>query len=105
MTAADYLTARGWTPCTGEPSRDKGARWIDPVTGDSIYQSRALVIQRARDAAEERAAWVAFAAARSAIGEPIGDGRVMGAYAENGAAEAADALLREYRARFAVEIN
>lgn len=52
MTAAEYLTARGWY----EREDGFGAmEWLDPAdAGNNCDLETALVVQRARDAAEER---------------------------------------------------
>lgn len=110
MKAADYLMSRGWWK-DAEGCGDDGEgelEWIDPQY-EAIYPlTRALVIQRARDATEERAAWVAFAAARLAIGHRAGpEDRpyTEGAYYTGAAVGEADAMLTAYRARFAVEVE
>lgn len=68
MTAAQYLTERGWTD-----NPDEAGWWVDPVrafgSGDNpahMSTEVALVVQRARDAAERRsivatlmAGWIA----------------------------------------------
>ncbi len=114
MTAAEYLVSRGWLPThpaylKAHPEDEEV--WFDPRwTGapaasgdDGMVMDRAITIQRARDAAEERAAWVAFAAAAAS-----------GLWAHTGfcsmgqnssSAEIADEMLAEYRARFAVEVT
>ena len=79
-----YLESQGWI------HDNEGWRNFD-VFGISAVE-QALTIQRARDAAEDRAAWVKFAAAGS-----VGD---AGSYTLKDSAKAADALLDEYRARF-----
>jgi len=97
MTAAEYLTARGWIqyvpPLARRAAKDSDS-WWDPLhygqvqTGDGemwgcLRSNSAIAIQRARDAAEERAAWVQFTA---------------------GQGTQADNYLNDYRDKFAVEI-
>lgn len=107
MTWRQYLEARGWT--SGAPRY--ADHWRDPaVARDAqdgpngsfdafmVPTSDALTIQRARDAEEERAAWVRFAAPLQHRMTP----EVTGA--QNLAAHHADAMLRLYRARLSVEI-
>jgi hypothetical protein len=90
MTAAEYLRERGWSPCTEGGTN----AWSDPAGNGSYSDTTAdgVTIQRARDAEEERRAWVAFAAAARRV-----------SYEEQ-AAQSADMLLAQYIARFAVEV-
>lgn len=102
MTAAEYLTARSWV------ANDKdGGTWLDsrhvgtpiansPWFDGAIDTASALAIQRARDADDERKAWVAFAAASLASPMPRSN---------PGLAVWADDMLDAYRARFAVEVE
>lgn len=86
QSEGEYLKARGWW------SGDEGDEWFDPIPGDigrSCPIEQALRIQRSRDAADERRAWVEFATA----------GMRHGGYVDGGSVEA-DAMLREYRKRF-----
>ena len=93
MTAAEYLTARGWTAWDTARQHE----WCAEATnGARTATASAVTIQRARDAAEERAAWVAFAAGATADARNISTMMVC---------EDADALLSAYRARFAVEVS
>lgn len=86
LSAAEYLKERGWAPYN-----DDGDRWCAARVDGWHFTDAALLIRRARDAEEERRAWVAFAASPSAAKEP-------------NAAIVADAMLDDYRARFAVEV-
>lgn len=81
MTAAEYLKSRGWLLL-------EAGDWCDTVTARLGTIAQCLAIQRARDAVEERAAWVAFAAGT----------------ARTGSVADADLFLHSYRARFGVEI-
>ncbi len=105
MIAADYLKSRGWLD-TGVA--DDGVDcWADPTAleMDGLAEEDALTIQRARDATEERAAWVRFAAARLAwgiAGSSEGPERWDSIGEE---ANEADKMLALYRARFAVEVE
>lgn len=94
MTAEQYLSARGWTI--------DEEWWSDPVRGNLVDVDVALAVQRARDADDERKAWVAFAAASQSV--PFADGG-QGANATAGAANDGDAMLAAYRERFAVEVT
>lgn len=87
MTAGEYLKARGWRD-------DEDGTWLDPF-GNYFDSDRALNVQRARDHAEERVAWAAW------FGECI----ALTALYVKGSAEIADAMLVEYRARFAVVVE
>lgn len=102
MTAAEYLKARGWVPCDPAWLAADSARsetWCDPLRSGSDdgndgegqwwLLTHALTIQRARDEAECRAAWVQFAASAYCAGNPA----------------EADAMLAEYRARFCPEVE
>ena len=130
MSAAEYLTARGWSPGQIEPPFKT---WRDPSVNRMAQESAgndrdsftvatddAITIQRARDAAEERAAWVRFAAAVQiadqmhgiaqhrddvAEGERQGEEDYAPGCTAGNVAEGADDLLAEYRARFAVEVE
>lgn len=95
MTATEYLTARGWIFTGNHLKPDGDNSWVDPswagypgtTASLSIREGSALTVQRARDAAEERAAWVAFGAQTGGSKNPF-----------------ADNMLKQYRERFAVEI-
>ena len=116
MTAREYLTARGWHHVTGITSSPK-AKWYDPTQpfdGEyDVEESRALGIQRARDAQEERAAWDRyFAHATASVASSLLASPPLAEMAEregatvNGmAAASADKGLAERRARFHVEIT
>lgn len=98
MTAADYLTARGWTYCPEDENFEGG--WYDPqhYGGMTPRHSRekwsylpedeALIIQRARDEEKAAEAWVRFAAYQAVITDAPT------------AAEVADRMLALYRERF-----
>ena len=120
-TAAQYLADSGWYPTDPSWRKDSGVTavsWSDTTatTGEDessvgwVPQSTAVVIQRARDAADERKAWVAFAAAAIPTVMAIVDRgstiKVNGEAAAGPTATAAlaDELVAAYRARFAVEI-
>jgi CelD/BcsL family acetyltransferase involved in cellulose biosynthesis len=114
MTAAEYLTARGWVAS----SKNK---WADPLHASAPWASSdsvapfvevgdAMIIQQARDAAEERAAWVQFAAAaisganKSVKGIAATNGEhwnIVAGYVKG----QADSLLDEFKQRFAVELK
>ena len=100
MTARAYLELRGWT-LHDQPADPSIKEWWDSQEVTAATEEEAVTIQRARDAAEERAAWVRFAsriASAPAIGYSLEDSAriIFGG---------ADALLAEYRKRFAVEID
>jgi len=105
MTAAEYLVTRGWT-VTAEDPRTREQTYADPLDQniDAVGEEDALAIQRARDAEEERKAWVAFAAARLSVNDPQCSGADSCALSPTIAAEHADRALAAYRARFAVEV-
>lgn len=120
MTAAEYLTARGWI--------GPGEWWSDHLyvglsTNEPQIIEHALTVQRARDEADERKAWVAFAAAAMLTEQHLtiaqhfedkvgihgkfkaGGDDYTPAFSADAASECADAMLDEYRARFAVEVK
>jgi hypothetical protein len=75
-------------------------RWTHgqmPHTFKWCSTENALTVQRARDAAEERAAWVRFAAALMSTCDQ--DGVWTGDHPST-VSERADAMLTEYRKRF-----
>lgn len=96
-----YLTDRGWVDCGDD-------LWRAPPSplGTYMYaEVNALIVQRAWDAADERAAWVAFAAAD--IGAAIMDARhshhigpELARHMADAVGLVADAMLDAYRARF-----
>ena len=100
-----YLKARGWIEITDPQSGDFG-EWFDPlyigqhdivpddVPNSSLIADEAMTIQLARDAAEERAAWVRFAAAGLASPQ-MASGPLMASHADD--------MLAEYRTRFALK--
>lgn len=110
MTAAEYLAARGWI-YTGTTERDQVRCYADPAhqEHDAIGEDTALVLQRARDAEEERKAWVAFAACAAPALMRLGgkftapDDSPIGF--DEAVARMADGMLDAYRARFAVEAS
>ncbi len=90
MTAADYLRARGWRPyyaTMGDYAEGKIDGWTDPLPSreDRLVEADAIDAQRARDAEEERKAWVAFAAAAASMTANDGDGNATPMYAITGA--------------------
>lgn len=101
MTAAEYLVERGWTT-------DGDDLWSDPDGVAALSEEHAVTIQRARDAEEERKAWVAFAAAMAPALMQHGGRYTAPDDSPIGFDEAvkrvADGMLDAYRARFAVEI-
>ena len=105
-TRAEYLTKRGWSTTDADwrrINRIEAVEWIDPliaVDAPPCPIDRAVTIQRARDAAEERAAWVRFAAAERAWGGVDDQGNPHGNSVDDSAVAADDTLAR-YRARFA----
>lgn len=93
-----YLESRGWTRAAVD---DSGM--VDPFTGDRRNPERAEAMQRARDAAEERAVWAQFAAPLMA--SPVPAGSLIGVehpecVVAKVAGVVADAMLAEYRKRF-----
>lgn len=94
-TRAEYLTKRGWIKAQGS-----APDWYDPINNRGTDTATAVTIQRARDAAEERAAWVAFAANLASMVGADGDGAAVPMLSAGSLAREADALLAQYRARF-----
>ena len=74
-----------------------------------LHAAREHVGARARDAAEERAAWDRYAAARLSMacndGASSARGYTLGAYDPADAAVDADKMLEMRRAKFAVEVT
>ena len=85
MSAADYLTARGWARDGGRFADPEGSHLVGP-------ESDCVIVQRARDAERDEVAWVQFAAALSGSFAFSAPGTAI--------AERADGLLAEYRRRF-----
>ncbi len=103
---ADWLAARGWVR--------ESNRWCDPLhhgapegieDDASLHIDSAATIQRARDASDERKAWVAFAAgllmspAEAHVADVVEHIELVCV----GTGVIADRMLTEYRKRFAIE--
>jgi hypothetical protein len=93
----EYLTRNGW--------HRSYLVWYDPLHGREVEtDAEALCIQRARDAAEERKAWVRFAAAATSLVHHDAGGMCSPssgpALSCTDIAGLADAMLGAYRSRF-----
>lgn len=111
MAESEYLKSRGWVPGR---IVDGSAGWFDPLYFGAPYtpmtncrsltEEWALIIQRARDAEREAAAWVQFAAplAGGKLPPEAADVPDLEAMVARLAGKLADAFLVEYRKRFAL---
>lgn len=109
MSPAEYLTLRGWIR---HRLPDGVEAWDD---GDMANEhlADAVTIQRARDAAEERAVWARFAAAALVSLQSVynveateqNGERTAATCATADVADLADEMLDAYRALFAVEVK
>ena len=120
MTRAEYLRARGWRCDQEWDSARNGPlnlldRWLLHPAGVSSEErvlarwlslAEAVAHQRALDDAEERRAWAVFAAEGPPDSSSLGDLPDLDMDDRAGAmAQWADRQLKEYRARFAVELT
>lgn len=100
MDDRQYLKARGWALDGDSCASGDNDHFIGLAMDGQLHSvpvKSAVAIQTARDAAEERRAWVQFAAALMATSDAQGmwtgtDAAQVGA--------TADGMLTEYRARF-----
>ena len=96
--AQKYLESRGWLYqwTTDDEKVERVYLDLAGTTSQGLWESKALIIQCARDAAEERSAWVAFAASiagSASTPHSLEDAKRI-------IFTGADLMLSAYRARF-----
>ena len=101
MTDSEYLAQRRWR----QRKTSSTVMWDDPIESRyNLHEEWAVAIQRARDEAECRAAWVQFAAARFALAQSGSSACEPFLFVAHEAAKEADILLVSYCARFGLEV-
>lgn len=104
MKAADYLKIRGWVRIATDDGFERYSDSAD-LEMRNLVEDDAVTVQRARDEEKAREAWVAFAAARLAMGVAEGETTMDHFYDVTGAAKEADQMLALYRKRFCPEVK
>lgn len=103
-----YLKSRGWVRYVGtNPRVSQNERWFDPEyvgrsdkAAPGVSHQTALIVQRARDAAEERGVWRDAAAAAIAHGHGPRNESGECCFSTHQVSQIADTVLAAYRERW-----